>query len=192
VGDPVDRAEVTGAVGIIPARCAIFDRVRVLHPPRIERRTQIGEEAMTSLQRVSIAGAAVLVVGVASLASAQMPCVGGQGSPMYDVQAETTITGTVERVETMTGRCGCGHCLGGTHVVVATGTGTVAVHVGPTAYLTEQKITLAAGDSVEILGARVTAGNRPAFLARQIATGSARWTLRDESGRPLWIAGCSR
>ena len=32
----------------------------------------------------------------------------------------------------------------------------VAVHVGPTAYLAEKGITLAKGDTLEILGSRVT------------------------------------
>jgi hypothetical protein len=138
---------------------------------------------------VSVASAAVLVAGLASLASAQTPRMGMRGSPMYDVQTETTIVGTVERVEAVIGPGGCARCLGGTHVVVKTGTETLAVHLGPTAYLTEQKIVVAAGDTVEVLGARLTFAGQPVLLARRIAKGGDRWTLRDESGRPLWGGG---
>ena len=138
---------------------------------------------MSSFQRVSIVTAAVLAVGVVSIASAQ----GGRGSPMYDVKTETTITGTVESIETITGPGGRGRRgLGGTHLIVKTKTDTLEVHVGPTAYLTEQKITLAKGDTVEILGSRVTIDDEPVLLARQITTGANKWTLRDASGRPLW------
>jgi hypothetical protein len=140
---------------------------------------------MTSFQRMSVA--AVLVVGLAPFALAQTPPKGRQGSPMYDVTSETTITGIVESIETITGPSGRGRRgLGGTHLVVKTETETLEVHVGPTAYLTEQKITLSKGDAVEILGSRVTIDEEPVLLARQITKGSAKWTLRDASGRPLW------
>jgi hypothetical protein len=139
---------------------------------------------MSSFQRVSIAAAAVLVVGVVSIASAQT---GRRGSPMYDVQTETTITGTVESIETITGPGGRGRRgLGGTHLVVKTKADTLEVHVGPTAYLTDHKITLTKGDTVEILGSRVTIDDQPVLLARQITKGTDKWTLRDASGRPLW------
>jgi hypothetical protein len=141
---------------------------------------------MSSFQRVSIATAAALVVGVMSIASAQT---GRRGSPMYEVKTETTITGTVESIETITGPGGRGRRgLGGTHLIVKTKAGTVEVHVGPTAYVTEHKITLAKGDTVEILGSRVTIDDEPVLLARQITKGTDEWTLRDASGRPLWSA----
>ena len=139
---------------------------------------------MSSFQRVSIATAALLVVGAVSIASAQT---GRRGSPMYDAKTETTITGTVESIETITGPGGRGRRgLGGTHVIVKTKADTLEVHVGPTAYLTEHKITLTKGDTVEILGSRVTIDDEPVLLARQITKGTDKWTLRDASGRPLW------
>jgi hypothetical protein len=79
-----------------------------------------------------------------------------------------------------------GVAWGGTHLIVKTKTDTFEVHVGPTAYLTEQKITLAKGDTLGILGSRVTIDDEPVLLARQITKGANKWTLRDASGRPLW------
>jgi hypothetical protein len=131
--------------------------------------------------------ARALVVSLAPFASAQTPPKGRQGSPMYDVTSETTIIGTIENIETITGSSGRGRRgLGGTHLVVKTKTETLEVHIGPTAYLAEQRITLAKGDAVEIFGSRVTIDEEPVLLARQITKGSAKWTLRDASGRPLW------
>ena len=141
---------------------------------------------MASLERLSIIGAAtVLTVAAVSVVMAQTAA--GAGSAMYDVKTETTITGTVESVENITGAGGRGrHGMGGTHIVVKTEKESVAVHVGPTAYLAEKGITLAKGDSLEILGSRVTVDKDAVLIARQIKKGDETWTLRDASGRPAW------
>jgi hypothetical protein len=146
---------------------------------------------MTRLfKQLSTGAAAVLVLGTGSFSFAQPPPGGRHGSPMYDVKTETTITGAVESVETITGEAARGHRgLGGTHLVVKTATETLEVHVGPTAYLTEKKIALTKGDAVEVLGSRVTVDGKPVLVARQIKKGSDTWTLRDTSGRPLWSGG---
>jgi hypothetical protein len=92
------------------------------------------EDAMMSPKRLFTAGAAVLfVAGLSSPAAAQSAS-GRQGSTMYDVKTETTITGTVESVENITGTGGRGrHGMGGTHLVVKTEKESVEVHLGPTA-----------------------------------------------------------
>jgi hypothetical protein len=62
----------------------------------------------------------------------------------------------------------------------------LAVHLGPTAYLAEQKIVIAKGDALEILGSRVTVDNDTFLIARRIKKGDNTWTLRDATGRPAW------
>ena len=144
---------------------------------------------MTSaLKGLSVAGAAALFVsGLAAIAAAQSPPAGRQGAPMYDVKTEMTIKGVVESVENVTGTGGRGrHGLGGIHLVAKNDKASLAVHVGPAAYLAEKKITLAKGDTVEILGSRVTIDNEAVLIARQIKKGDDTWTLRDASGRPAW------
>jgi hypothetical protein len=143
---------------------------------------------MTSFKRLLTLGAAALfVAGIGSVASVQPAASGLQGSPRYDVKTETTITGTVESVENITGTGGRGrHGMGGTHLVVKTEKDSVAVHVGPTAYLAEKGITLAKGDRLEILGSRITVDTEAVLIARQIKKGDTTWTLRDASGRPAW------
>ena len=92
---------------------------------------------MASLKRLSILGISILLtVAAVSIVMAQTGT--GGASPMYDVKTETTIRGTVERVDTVTGAGGRGrHALGGTHLMVKTEKEALAVHVGPTAYLAE-------------------------------------------------------
>ena len=140
---------------------------------------------MISLKQVSILGlSTLLTVAAVPIVMAQTGT--GGASPMYDVKTETTIRGTVESVDTVTtgggGRC----CPGGTHLMVKTDKETLAVHVGPTAYLAEKGITPAKGDTLEILGSRVTMDGASVVIARQIKKGDNTWTLRDASGRPLW------
>lgn len=149
---------------------------------------------MTLLKRLSIGAAVLLVIGAVSVVLAQTTGSGQQASPMYDVKTETTITGTIESVQAITEMGARGHApggmghhgLGGMHLVVKTEKEAIGVHLGPTAYLTEKGITLAKGDAVEIIGSRVTMGNEPVIIAKQIKKGDKTWTLRDASGRPLW------
>lgn len=145
---------------------------------------------MTSFFRPLVLAGGVLLAFTVSLAVAQTPGAGRRGMMMYDVKSETTITGSVVSVEEITapnapGRRG----MGGTHLVVKTETESIQVHLGPTAYLAEQKIVIAKGDTVEIQGSRVTVGEATVLLARQIKKGDATFTLRDASGRPLWSGG---
>jgi hypothetical protein len=146
---------------------------------------------MTAFRPLATLGAVVLLVsGGVSAAVAQSTGKGPQGSPMYDVKTETTLTGTVENVETVTGKGGRGRQgLGGTHLLLKTDKESIQVHVGPTAYLTEKGITLAKGEALEILGSRVTIGDDPVLIAKQIKKGDKTWTLREASGRPLWSGG---
>jgi hypothetical protein len=143
---------------------------------------------MTSFTRLVTLGAvALFVAALGSVAGAQEAPAGGQGSKMYDVKTETTITGTVESVENITGTAGRGRRgMGGTHLVLKTDKDVVEVHVGPTAYLKEKGLTLVKGDRLEILGSQVTVDKEPVLIARQIKQGDKTWTLRDASGRPAW------
>ena len=143
---------------------------------------------MTVRNWLATFGAAALFTAVfASPGAAQSPQATPQGSRMYDVTTETTIVGTVESVQNVTGSGGRGRGgMGGTHLVVKTEKDAVAVHVGPTAYLAEKGITLAKGDKLEILGSKVTVDNETFLIARQIKKANNTWSLRDASGRPAW------
>jgi hypothetical protein len=143
---------------------------------------------MAAFTRLATFGAAALfVAGLVSVAGAQSAPAGRQGSPMYDAKTETTIAGTVESIETITGSGGRGRrSMGGTHLVLKTEKDAVEVHVGPTAYLADKGITLAKGDRLEILGSLVTVEKESFVIARQIKKGDKTWTLRDASGRPAW------
>lgn len=148
------------------------------------------------LQRLLMSAVGIAAIGTISLAAAnaaQWPHHGWhhggeQWGPMYDARTETRVTGSVEAVKNVAGRddgycCGAG---GGTHVTLKTATESIDVHLGPTVWLREQGINLAAGDTVEILGSRVTMRGAPVLLAREIKKGETTWRLRtgpDPGGR---------
>jgi hypothetical protein len=114
--------------------------------------------------------------------------------PMYDTTTETTLKGTVEEVKTVSGMMGGGGRTGpqgmammpGIHVMLKTDAETLEVHLGPSAFLKDQKIEIAKGDALEIVGSRVKIGESEALIAREVRKGQTSWTLRDASGRPRW------
>ena len=138
---------------------------------------------------IAFAVAAAVLLGPAVLAQ------GRQGQPqngrIYNPGTETTLTGTVDAVETITQPRG-GRGLGGLHLTLNTGTDSIEVHLGPVAFLNEKNITIDKGDMLKVLGSRVTLDGRKVLIAREITKGDRTVTLRDESGRPLWAGGPGR
>ena len=132
--------------------------------------------------------AAAVLCGSTSLGLAQPPQGRGQGQPRYDIDTETTVTGTVEAVEQVQPPSG-GRGQGGTHLVLQTDTEALEIHLGPTAYLTREGLVVAAGDTVEVVGSQLMMNDEQVLIARQVTKGDDTWTLRDASGRPMWRRG---
>jgi hypothetical protein len=88
------------------------------------------------------------------------------------------------------GRCHCACCgTGGVHLTLRNATESIDVHLGPAWFLSDEKLTLAEGDALAILGSRVTIGDTAVVVAREVTKGETTVRLRDESGRPLWRHG---
>jgi hypothetical protein len=140
---------------------------------------------MTVSRPLFIFAGVLIALSVASAASAQHHGRGAaQGTPMYDSKTETTLKGTVEAVEDVVPP-GCPTCSG-VHLTMKAEAETIEVHLGPSWFLKEKGITIAKGEAVTIVGARVTLNEKPVLLVRQITKDADTWTLRDASGRPLW------
>jgi hypothetical protein len=110
----------------------------------------------------------------------------GHGGPygrMYDPKNVERISGEVVGVERFTPRKGMS---AGVHVTVKTDKETVSVHLGPAWYLENQDVKLEPMDRVEVRGARVTVGGKPAIIAADVRKGDEVLTLRDERGVPAW------
>ena len=129
--------------------------------------------------------AGLIVIG--SIAYAQPPG-RGMGMPMYDKATEITVKGTVEAVVPQSGPMGGrGMGMGGTHLTFKAADNTeYDVHLGPTSWLTANKVEFAKGDQLEIVGSSIMFNGQKALIAREISKGDQKTTLRDANGVPVW------
>lgn len=121
---------------------------------------------------------------------------GPDSGPAYDITSEGTVAGTVAAVKTsssMLFRLLQIHTFGVGHkraqekrVLLKTDAGTVPIHLGPTAFLTDQNVEIKKGDALEVTGSWVTIGQSQVVLAREIRKADRTWTLRDATGQQLW------
>ncbi len=127
--------------------------------------------------------AAFVSLTITAFASAQPPAGRGKGMPRYDKASEITVVGTVEDVQSHQGRSMAGM---GTHLTFKTDSGVLDVHIGPTAWLTDNHVEFAKRDRLEIIGSSVTIDGQKALIAREITKGDRKITLRDANGIPVW------
>jgi hypothetical protein len=130
--------------------------------------------------------ATIAMLGVAGSASAQpCDCCSGAGNAgqFYSSATETTVAGTVEDVRTVSPPA---RSRGGLHLTLNTSSGPVEVHVGPTWYVSSRNITFAKGDTVTLIGSKITMSGREALVAREITKGQQVLTLRAANGTPVW------
>jgi hypothetical protein len=109
--------------------------------------------------------------------------------PTYNSQTEASFTGVVQAVNRIPASgqyCWNTAHVYGAQLTLTTATETIDVHLGPAAMLDAKNVTTACGDTVTILGSRVTLGGTPVLLAKEITRGEETWTLRDPAGFLLW------
>ncbi len=75
----------------------------------------------------------------------------------------------------------------GTHIVLRTERGPMLVHVAISRFLREHKIALQPGDRVQVTGAKIRYHGKDGVIAREIVRRDEVFTLRDVSGKPLWM-----
>jgi hypothetical protein len=106
----------------------------------------------------------------------------GGKPPRYNPATVVTVTGTVENVtqQATSGR------WSGTHLSLKTDDGIIDVHLGPTQFLTDQGLTVTAGQKIEVTGSKIKYENTDALIARTVKVGEKTFELRDEQGYPKW------
>lgn len=111
----------------------------------------------------------------------------GLGPPyakMYDPKTVETISGEVVGIDRITPMKAMSY---GVYMNVRTGKETVSVQLGPGWYLEKQDVKIEPMDKVEVKGSRITFGEKPALIAREVKKGNEVLTLRDDSGFPDWM-----
>lgn len=113
------------------------------------------------------------------------PPAGAANMPRYDLTTVTTIEGTLIAVDTVLSMAGIQGT--GLHATLRTADKTLLpIHLGPTIYLTAQKVKLVTGDKVKITGSKVPISTVPTILAASIVKGADTLALRDANGMPMW------
>jgi hypothetical protein len=100
----------------------------------------------------------------------------------YDPKAEVTVKGTVEEVLQYPGK----GSSSGTHLMLKASEGILDVHVGPSWFLSQQKIEFAKGNEIEVTGSKVKVNGKDTVIAREIKKDEKVITLRNAQGIPEW------
>lgn len=115
-------------------------------------------------------------------------------NPMYNPGTEVMVNGVVTEVEQLTGPgtaagqsfAKCPRGWTGTHLILQTDTGTLAVHVGPASYLASKNFSVQKDDRLTIVGSKVQYEGSDFLIAKEIRKGFQTLQLRDNRGFPMW------
>lgn len=112
-------------------------------------------------------------------------CVASTATAPYDNKTITTISGTVNGVETSVNP---GTDEPGVHLEISSDKGAYTVHVCPEWYARKQNIRFSSGDTLEVSGATFKRKGRNNIYAARIVDKTGRVIeLRDiDTGEPLW------
>jgi hypothetical protein len=124
-----------------------------------------------------LCGALLLSVSAAAQQKTQSA---PQQTRAYEVSREVSLQGTVVSFTENSSTPPLGP-----HIVIQTASGPVDVHLGNARLLTANHFSLAAGDSVRVVGENVAYGTGTQFFARIIQKGSQTLALRSTRGFPL-------
>jgi hypothetical protein len=125
-------------------------------------------------------GLAVVLMPLGVKAQSAIPSNNQLSSPVYDLNKEVKIQGTIEKIESSP----IGGLLG-SHVLVSSGGGTIDVHLGASAAVSAKNLGLSAGENIEITGMMATMSGNSVLLARILSTSSHIYMLRNERGVPV-------
>jgi hypothetical protein len=129
--------------------------------------------------------AAVIVLLFAAPADAQRPGRGRVFNPdrLYNTATVTTVQGTVKSISYPLAKKGRSS---GTHLELASASGLLDVHLGPSWYLREKGLSLIVGDKIEVTGSKVTQLGKAAIIAKSVTKEGNTLLLRNDSGIPVW------
>jgi hypothetical protein len=101
-------------------------------------------------------------------------------SPVYDINKEIKVQGTIEKIGSNTS----GSSLG-SHLLVQTPEGVVDVNLGASMAVSAKNLDLSVGESINITGMMATLGGNSVLLARILTTSNHIYMLRNERGAPV-------
>jgi hypothetical protein len=129
---------------------------------------------------LSAAWLAAVLLFSASAGAQQKAQTAPQQGRSYDLSREVSLQGTVVSFAETSSAPPLGP-----HVIVQTASGQIDVHLGDARLLQANHFTLAAGDSIRLIGENVAYGEGTHFFARILQKGNQTLELRSTRGFPL-------
>ena len=68
-----------------------------------------------------------------------------------------------------------------------TADGTLQVHVAPTRFLRDKKLSFSKGDQIEVVGSKIIYNGHDALIARTVTRGNEIVAFREPNGKPMWV-----
>lgn len=130
---------------------------------------------MTARTWSRVLATSLILILLASLGFAQTKAPAAK----YDPTKEVKIKGTVAEVKESP------NAAEPTVLVVKTADKTALVQLAPAEFLKEIECWIKAGDTVEVVGAKVPDGT-DTVMAREVVFGNNTMVLRDQKGVPVW------
>jgi hypothetical protein len=104
---------------------------------------------------------------------------------LFDIRTVNQFHGTVDRVDRAAPAKGM--CYGVT-LKLKTEHSTLNVQLGPAWFVENQDFKIAPGDTIEVIGSRVSYDHKPLIIATEVIKGDTALKLRDPNGSPVWCA----
>jgi hypothetical protein len=123
-------------------------------------------------------GAAVVILAVLLFTSPR------RRVPVYSNSNEGIVQGVVQDVQVF-------YCPisgdEGTHLLLKTEGGTLQVHVAPTRFLRDKKLSFRKGDQIQVVGSRIIYNGHEALIARTVTRGNETMAFREPNGKSMWV-----
>jgi hypothetical protein len=139
---------------------------------------------MKKLMIVGVMMVVLVAVAGSALAASSNGRGDGTGQPMLDVSSPVTLAGTITDISHCAVGVGPSQGTADSYLLFrTTDSKDIRLMVGPSWYLQDLGLTLAVGNSQTVTGYYETDGD---LVVASLAKDSKTFTLRDQTGRPLW------
>ena len=108
---------------------------------------------------------------------------GSKYNNLYDVNTVETISGQVTVIDKVYSDNSNSY---GVHLIIKTGSGDMAVHLGPGWYIEEQTVQINTNDNVTLTGSKVMYEGSQIIIAKEVNKSGQLLKLRDDKGIPVW------
>lgn len=104
--------------------------------------------------------------------------------PVYSTSSEGILQGVVQDVQEF-------YCPisgdEGTHLLVKTEDGTWQVHVAPTRFLRDKKLSFSKGDQIQVVGSRIIYNGHETLIVRTVTRANETTAFREPNGKSMWV-----